>query len=67
MLMLAPIKMYRLTVFSQLNFKDAANGTGGTTQTHLDDVWGRSGGAKVLGKLSVPGRPTGLDDTRARA
>ena len=29
--------------------------------------WGWSGGAKVLGKLSVPGRPTNLDDSRARA
>ena len=29
--------------------------------------WGWSGGAKVLGKLSVPGRPTCLDDGRARA
>ena len=29
--------------------------------------WGWSGGAKVLGKLSVPGRPTSLDDSRARA
>ena len=28
---------------------------------------GWSGGAKVLGKLSVPGRPTSLDDSRARA
>ena len=28
---------------------------------------GSSGGAKVLGKLSVPGRPTSLDDSRARA
>ena len=28
---------------------------------------GWSGGAKVLSKLSVPGRPTGLDDSRARA
>ena len=27
---------------------------------------GWSGGAKVLGKLSVPGRPTSLDDSRAR-
>ena len=26
-----------------------------------------SGGAKVLGKLSVPGHPTSLDDSRARA
>ena len=25
------------------------------------------GGAKVLGKLSVPGRPTSLDDSRTRA
>ena len=28
---------------------------------------GWSGEAKVLGKLSVPGRPTSLDDRRARA
>ena len=28
---------------------------------------GWSGGAKVLGKLSVPGRPTYLDFSRARA
>ena len=28
---------------------------------------GWSGGAKVLSKLSVPGRPTSLDDSRARA
>ena len=27
---------------------------------------GWSGGAKVLSKLSVPGRPTSLDDSRAR-
>ena len=30
-------------------------------------VWGVSGGAKVLGKLTVPGCPTSLDDSRARA
>ena len=28
---------------------------------------GWSGGVKVLGKLSVPGRPTSLDDSRSRA
>ena len=28
---------------------------------------GRSGGAKVLGKLPVPGRPTNLDYSRAKA
>ena len=28
---------------------------------------GWSGGAKVLGKLSVPGRPTNLDHSRAKA
>ena len=28
---------------------------------------GRSGGAMVLGKLPVPGRPTNLDKSRARA
>ena len=31
------------------------------------DIRGWSGEAKVLGKLSVPGRPTSLDDSRARA
>ena len=31
------------------------------------DWRGWSGGAKVLGKLSVPGRPTSLDDSRAKA
>ena len=30
-------------------------------------VGGWSGGVKVLGKLSVLGRPTSLDDSRARA
>ena len=29
--------------------------------------WGWSGGAKELGKLPVPGRPTDLDYSRARA
>ena len=29
--------------------------------------WGWSGGAKVLGKLPVPGHPTDLDYSRARA
>ena len=29
--------------------------------------WGWSGGAKVLGKLPVPERPTNLDYSRARA
>ena len=33
----------------------------------LSITGGWSGGAKVLGKLSVPGRPTSLDDSRARA
>ena len=28
---------------------------------------GWSGGAMVLGKLSVPGRPTNLDNSRTRA
>ena len=30
-------------------------------------LWGWSGGAKVLGKLSVPGRPTSMDYSRTRA
>ena len=29
--------------------------------------WGWSGGAMVLDKLPVPGRPTALDKSRARA
>ena len=29
--------------------------------------WGWSGGAMVLGELPVPGRPTNLDKSRARA
>ena len=29
--------------------------------------WGSSGGAKVLGKLSVPRHPTNLDNSRAMA
>ena len=33
----------------------------------FDWDWGWSGGAKVLGKLTVPGRPASLDDSRARA
>ena len=30
-------------------------------------LWWWLGGAKVLGKLSLPGHPTNLDDSRARA
>ena len=33
----------------------------------LDDIKGWSGGAMVLGKLPVPGRPTYLDYSKARA
>ena len=33
----------------------------------LKTPWGRLGGAKVLGKLPLPGRPTSLDQSRARA
>ena len=33
----------------------------------LKPIVGWSGGAMVLGKLPVPGRPTYLDDSRARA
>ena len=32
-----------------------------------EQFWGWSGGAMVLGKLPVPGRPTSLDKSRARA
>ena len=34
---------------------------------YSDASEGWSGGAMVLGKLPVPGRPTYLDDSRARA
>ena len=34
---------------------------------NYEDKRGWSGGAKVLAKLSVPGCPTSLDDSRARA
>ena len=33
----------------------------------IDYNWGWSGGAMVLGKLPVPGRPTILGESRARA
>ena len=40
-----------------------------STRRYIPSFKGRggSGGAKVLGKLSVPGRPTNLDCSRARA
>ena len=41
--------------------------TGRYFLSSLPSSWGWSGGAKVLGKLSVPGRPTSLDDGRKRA
>ena len=68
---LYPIKAYFKTLFSssadeksssfqsQLYYRDTL---GSSTKLR-----GWSGGAKVLGKLSVPGRPTSLDDSRARA
>ena len=31
------------------------------------EFWGWSGGAMVMGKLPVPGRPTGLNNSSARA
>ena len=37
----------------------------GNKYVQLDKGW--SGGAKVLSKLPVPGRPTNLDNSRARA
>ena len=38
-----------------------------TQRYDLEQARGWSGGAQVLGKLSAPGRPTYLDDSRARA
>ena len=37
------------------------------TLIHTEANRGRSGGAMVLDKLPVPGCPTSLDDSRARA
>ena len=34
--------------------------------TNYKRAWGWSGEAKMLGKLSVPGRPTNLDNNRAK-
>ena len=42
-------------------------GTGSLPRTIAPSDYPLSGGAKVLGKLSVPERPTSLDDSRARA
>ena len=38
-----------------------------SSTTNTTNITGRSGGAMVLGKLAVPGRPTNLDYRRARA
>ena len=42
-------------------------GDSGTATEHVIFCWGWSGGAMVLGKLPVPGRPTSLDKSRTRA
>ena len=56
-----------MTVFAVL----AAKASGGCTQklpaSPSTPSWGWSGNAEVLGKLPVPGRPTNLDYSRARA
>ena len=38
-----------------------------TLSNELGHKWGWSGGSMVLGKLPVPGRPTNLDNSKARA
>ena len=45
----------------------AGRGLFGHFFSPLSLLRGWSGGAMVLGKLPVPGRPTNLDDSRARA
>ena len=49
-------------IFSSYSFKVRK-----TLVSISNTVGGGSGGAKVLGKLTVPGRPTYLDYSRARA
>ena len=43
------------------------NELGHMTNMATMSIGGRSGGAMVLGKLAVQGRPTYLDKSRARA
>ena len=55
------------TVDVKQQYNNNINPTPKVKVTIKSEVRGWSGGAKVLGKLSVPGRPTSLDDSRARA
>ena len=49
------------------NGQSFANNMFETVKGRFLEFRGWSGGAKVLGKLPVPGRPTNLDYSRARA
>ena len=49
------------------SFRECGNICINKTITHYMFDTGWSGGAMVLGKLPVPGRPTNLDDSGARA
>ena len=56
--------------FNLLKFKNPARvyiGSNILVLMVLIFIWGWSGGAMVLGELPVPGRPTSLDKSRARA
>ena len=61
--MFEPLKFY--CTYSLGETTNLSGQLGPISQTiRIHREW--SGGAKVLGKLSVPGRPTSLDDSRAR-
>ena len=54
--------------FSKRGFSSSQSEKLAITERDMQrNSWGWSGGAKVLGKLPVPGRPTDLDYSRARA
>ena len=66
------IKQRKYFLFTHVAASNCTAAGDSYTSTYLLEVrftfaWRWSGGAKVLGKLSVPGRPTSLDDSRARA
>ena len=60
--------IYALEIVFLISSIESVCGSEGRVCGHgYQSCRGRSGGAKVLGKLPVPGRPTNLDYSRARA
>ena len=63
-------KDYKITTSTKVvepKVKSTSKSPSGSQSSQSSSSWGWSGGAMVLGKLPVPGRPTYLDDSRARA